>query len=299
MQRLSATQLVDALGLSGSMAAGSLEFLSDGTWSKRLHAGWAAHGGLVAAELAAVGFRGPRGVFDGRFGLYRSHLGDQGWHLERLTHDLGRRWELLDIALKPYPCCHFNHAFIDCAASLQQTAGFTADAVVRVQCLVPPAAMPIVCEPAETKRAPQSDYDAKFSLPYAVAAQLVRGHVDVDDFTDEAIRDAAVLHLAARVECMPEASEHFPRYFPGALRITLRDGRVLEQREVINRGSAERPLEPAAVAEKFLRNATRVLPLAQARELMTAVEEIDRARDIRHLANLCARTPAARQRTVA
>ena len=73
-------RLVDALGLSGSMASGLLEFLTDGTWSKRIHAGWAAHSGLVAARLGAEGFRGPRQVLDGRFGFYPSHLGAAAEH---------------------------------------------------------------------------------------------------------------------------------------------------------------------------------------------------------------------------
>jgi 2-methylcitrate dehydratase PrpD len=297
LQRLNAAGLVDALGLAGSMAAGSLEFLSDGSWAKRLHAGWAAHGGIVAAELAGAGFRGPRGVFDGRFGLYRNHLGERGWQLEALTRDLGRRWELLDIALKPYPCCHFNHAFIDCAAHLQRGAAFKADDVARIECFVPPPAMPIVCEPPEAKRVPQTDYDAKFSLPYALASQLLRGHVDVDDFTDAAIREPAALELAALVECAAEPTADFPRRFPGRLRITLRDGRILEHHEAVNRGSAERPLDPAAVRDKFLRNACRVLAADQAERLMETVGEIERLTHVGQITRLC--TPAAQRRTVA
>ena len=125
---LPAPRLADALGLSGSMASGLMEFLTDGTWSKRIHSGWAAHGGLVAARLAAAGFSGPRAVLDGRFGFYRSHLGDEGWQLDAVTRDLGRRWRLLEIALKPYPACHMTHAFIDCAASLRGEPGVSPDA---------------------------------------------------------------------------------------------------------------------------------------------------------------------------
>jgi len=287
MHGLHASQLVDALGLCGSMAAGSLEFLTDGSWAKRLHAGWAAHAGLVAAQLAARGFRGPRAIFEGRFGFYRSHLGECAWDLDALTDQLGQRWEMLDIGLKPYPCCHFTHAFIDCAAALQQRTPVAPEDISRIECFVPPPEIPIVCEPVANKKTPQTDYDAKFSLPYAVACQLVRGHVDVDDFTDAAIHDPAVLTLAQRVECLADPDTDFPRHFPGRLRVILRDGRALEHQERVNRGSRERPLDDTAVREKFSRNATRVLPAPQAAALLAAVDAIDSAASIRPLARLC------------
>jgi 2-methylcitrate dehydratase PrpD len=285
--QLNAVQLADALGLCASMAAGSMEFLTDGSWSKRLHAGWAAHGGIVSAQLAAAGFRGPRASLDGRFGLYRSHLGDRGWNLELITRDLGRRWEMLDIAVKPYPCCHFTHAFIDAVAALQQAHGIRADDIARIECLAAAPVMPIVCEPVATKHVPQTDYDAKFSIPYAVASQLVRGDVDLDAFTDAAIREPAVLQLAARVECRAHPEPDFPRVFPGHVRITLRDGRVLEQREPVNRGSAERPLTTEAVRTKFFRNATRAIPPAQADALAAAIERLEDAETILDVTRHC------------
>jgi 2-methylcitrate dehydratase PrpD len=281
---LPAPTLADALGLSGSMASGLMEFLTDGTWSKRIHSGWAAHGGLVAARLAAAGFTGPRAVLDGRFGFYRSHLGDDGWSLDAVIRDLGRRWHMLEIALKPYPACHMTHAFIDCAASLRDEIGVTADAIQAVQCFIHPREMPIVCEPRAAKLVPQTDYDAKFSLPYTVACMLVRGHVDLDDFTPEAIGDPALLDLARRVECLPDPAADYPRTFPGRLRLVLRDGRVLERDEPLNRGSAERPLSEAEVVAKFRRNAERALPAEQVDLLAAAVQNVDSAPSVRPLA---------------
>ena len=288
---LSAAETADALGLAGSLAAGSMEFLTDGTWSKRLHAGWAAQTGLLAAQLARQGFPGPRGVFDGRFGFYRSHLGDAGWSLEPLTAALGTHWHMLTIALKPYPCCHYNHAFIDAAAALQATHGLTADGIERIECFIHPRQIPVVCEPVASKRHPQTDYDAKFSLPYAVASSLARGHVDIDDFTSEAIADARVLDLAGRVECVGDPSADYPRRFPGRVRLTLRDRRVLEHAEPINRGSAERPLSAEEVEDKFRRNARRVLPAEQVAALIAAVHGVDRAPNVQTLAQLCVLVP--------
>jgi 2-methylcitrate dehydratase PrpD len=276
-------RLADALGLANSQAAGSLEFLTDGSWAKRMHGGWAAHSGLIAARLAAAGFSGPRGALDGRFGLYRSHLGDDGWDLSRLTAELGERWELLDTGLKPYPCCHYNHAFADCAAILRQRHSIRPSDIDHVECLIAPRQVPIVCEPEATKKAPQNDYDAKFSLPYAVASILVRGHLDVDDFTSEAIRDPEVLRLTQRVSYSDDADSDFPARFPGCVRIRLRSGQVVEHREVINRGSAERPLTQDEVSAKFLRNAARVVQPAAATAIAGAVQSLASAPNLSQL----------------
>jgi 2-methylcitrate dehydratase PrpD len=277
---LSSARLADALGLAGSQAAGLMEFLTDGTAVKRVHPGWAAHSGLLAARLAAAGVTGPRGVLDGRFGLYRSHLGDGEWDLSALTSNLGTRWHLLDISLKPYPCCHMNHAFIDCAAALQAQHGLAPESIEQIDCFIHPREAPVVCEPLPSKHTPQNGYDAKFSLPYAVASQFVRGHVAVDDFTAAAIREPAVLALARRVACHDDASNAYPRYFPGWMRVRLRDGRVLEHHEPINRGHAERPLSAAAVHEKFRRNAALATSAAAAEALAAAVTSLDAAPDL-------------------
>jgi 2-methylcitrate dehydratase PrpD len=289
---LAAAQLADALGLAGSQAAGSLEFLTDGTSAKRIHGGWAAHSGLVAARLAAAGFTGPRGTLDGRFGLYRSHLGDGGWDISTLSDRLGTRWALLDIGLKPYPCCHYNHAFIDCAAALRAAYGIAPDAIERIECFVAAREIPIVCEPEASKRTPQTDYDAKFSLPYAVASMFVRGHVDIDDFTDAAIRDAAVLDLTRRIVYRDDPDSDFPRRFGGRLRVHLHDGGAREHAEPINRGSAERPLTDDEVREKFRRNAMRRIAPDRTDAVIEAVSSIEQCADLSVLARgLC---PASR-----
>ena len=275
LANLSPDALANALGIAGSQASGLMEFLTDGTWVKRIHGGWAAHAGLVAAVLARYGFTGPRAVLDGRFGFYRTHLGEGGWDLTAVTDGLGERWHLLDTALKPYPCCHYNHAFIDAAAALRAAHALTPDAIERIECHIHARQVPVVCEPIASKRAPQTDYDAKFSLPYAVTSLFVRGHVDVDDFTPEAIREPAVLALAERTYYVEDPTSDFPRRFGGRLRVHLRNGGVLDHHEPINRGSAERPLTHAEVEAKFRHNAARSLPAVQVDRVIEAVAMLD------------------------
>jgi len=295
---LEARGIADAVGIAGSQAAGLLEFLSDGCDVKRIHAGWAAHAGIVAARLAQHGFSGPREVLEGRLGFYRSHLGENGWHLEPVTRDLGRRWHCAEIALKPYPCCHYNHAFADAALRLRHEHRIDPAEIERVECLVAAREIPIVCEPSAAKRAPQTEYGAKFSLPYAVACILVRGRLDLDDFTAPALADAEVLALAKRIDHSVDPTAEFPLRFGGAVQIHMRDGRVLEAREPVNRGSAERPLTRAEVEDKFRRSAGRSLSPRAADAIIGAIDALPRAAslDVLAAAVSLASPAAARER---
>ncbi len=268
---LPAETTINALGLAGSQAAGTMEFLTDGTWSKRLHPGWAVHSGIIAACLAENGFTGPKGTFDGRYSLYRTHLGDAGFDVATLTDGLGTTWHALDTNLKPYPCCHMTHAFIDGAKHLQQHHNVKVEQIEQIECFISPGEVAVVCEPLVTKHLPQTDYDAKFSLPYCVASMLIRGHVDLHDFTAEAIRDEAVLALTRRVAYREDPQSDYPKHFGGWLRIHLRDGRMLEHHEPVNRGHAERPLSDVDVQEKFRANASVAL---DSRRTNTVVESI-------------------------
>ncbi|PYN71569.1 MAG: hypothetical protein DMD96_35750 [Candidatus Rokuibacteriota bacterium] len=106
LERLDAGRLTAALGIAGSFASGVIEHLEDGSWVKRVHPGWAAHSGIVAAGLARGGFTGPATILEGRFGFYRTFLGSEP---ARAPFDtLGKEWETLRVGFKPYPCCHYN-----------------------------------------------------------------------------------------------------------------------------------------------------------------------------------------------
>jgi len=281
---LDADRLVAALGISGSLASGVLEFLEDGSWVKRLHPGWAGHSGIVAAGLARAGFTGPASILDGRFGFYRTFLGRDPD--PEPFKALGREWETLRIGFKPYPCCHYNHAYLDCALTLRNAHGLTPDSIDAVECLVPAGEVPIVCEPREAKLRPRTPYDAQFSLPYSVAAALVDGRVGLGTYSQERIADARVLALAARVAHTVDPDSKFPDGFPGWVRVRLTDGRVLEAREPDGRGSVRRPLALHAVVEKFRDNAAHALPPDAVARLEEAVLGLDDLSDVGMLPRL-------------
>ena len=284
LEGLDADRLAAALGVAGSLASGVLEFLEDGSWVKRLHPGWAAHSGIVAAGLARGGFTGPATILDGRFGFYRTFLGVEPDPAPFRT--LGTEWETLRIGFKPYPCCHYNHAYLDCALALRHAHGLTPEAIAAVECRVPAGEVPIVCEPREAKLRPRTPYDAQFSLAYSVAAALVDGRVGLDTYAPARIADERVLALAARVTHAVDPDSRFPDGFPGWVRVRLRDGRVLEAREPDGRGGARRPIEPQAVVAKFRDNAARALPPPAVARVEAAAQALDALADVGSLMRL-------------
>jgi 2-methylcitrate dehydratase PrpD len=281
--------LVNAFGLCGSQAAGILEFRD--SWLKRMHPGWAAHAGLVAAALGRHGFRGPATVLEGRHGFYATHLGTIPDASVAPTRDLGTRWTVRGIALKPYPFCHFIQGFVDAALVLRETEGFRAEDVERVDCPLDDRLQPIVGEPRELRVNPPTIYDALFSVPYLVSLALVKGRADMAALYDEPLDDPRILALAARVWCPPDPSSDYPRRWPGEVVITLRDGRRLRRCEPVTRGGPERPLSAADVEAKFFENATRAVTDAQARQIVKSVQKLETLPSVNGLIAVCVRRP--------
>ena len=282
---LDATQLTAALGLAGSFASGVMEHLADGSWVKRLHPGWAGHSGALAAALARGGVPGPATILEGRFGLYRAFLDAEP---DRRPFDtLGREWEIRRVGYKPYPCCHLNHAYLDCALELRRAPGVSADAIEAIECRVPAGEVPIICEPVDAKRRPRTTYDAQFSLPFSVASAFIDGAVGLDTYAPTRLADPSVLALAARVSHVIDPAAAFPQSFPGWVRIRLTDGRELETRVPHGRGGPERPLPDDALIAKFRDNARRALPPARVAAIERAVLELDRLKSVAELMRLC------------
>jgi len=252
--KLDRRQLVDAMGVAGSMASGIIEYLAEGTWTKRMHAGWAAQSGLRAALLARAGFSGPRTVFEGVHGLFHGFAHTAGGDYGALVGEFGTRWVTETIAFKPYPCGTMTHPYIDCARRLA-VHGVKAEDVREIVCEVAEGTVHRLWAPLPAKQKPPNGYAGKFSTPYCIAVGFVRGNVGLGDFTDEAVKDEAVLALAGKVRYEIDPDNPYPNNFTGHIRATLRDGRVVEERQPHMRGGAREPLTRRDIEEKFALNA--------------------------------------------
>ena len=268
---LDADEIANALGIAGSQSSGLFAALDDGTETKRLHPGWAAHAGVIAADLARRGFTGPRGVFESRNGFFPAFLAGERPDLSRLLRGLGYEWESTRIAIKPYPACHFVHAYMDAARRTRAKAGD----IEEVVCAVASPTVGIVCEPRAEKTAPSSAYSARFSLPFAVASALVGGRDAIGLFDEEARTDRRVLALAERVRYEIDDTLPFPKTYGGRLTILWRDGRERTIEEPVNRGHPDRPLADDDVAAKFVSNARRRLDEAAADKLAVTLDHLE------------------------
>jgi 2-methylcitrate dehydratase PrpD len=221
--RLEPSRLTNALGIAGSMASGIIEYLADGSSTKRMHPGWAAQSGLRAALLARAGFTGPRTVLEGVHGLFhgfaRTREGDYG----ALLDGFGERWVTETLAFKPYPCGTMVQPYVDCALRLRER-GVSPGDVAEIVCEVGEGTVHRLWEPLADKQRPPNGYAAKFATPYCIASALLKGGLGLDAFT-------------------------------GHVRATLRDGRSLEERQPNMRGGAQAPLARAEIEAKLADNA--------------------------------------------
>src|SRR5262245_46593934 len=245
--------MVDALGIAGSMAGGIIEYLAEGAWTKRLHAGWAAQSGLRAALLARAGFTGPRTVLEGTHGLFHGFAHSSKGDYAVLVENFGQRWVTETLAFKLYPCGTMTHPYVDCARRLAGR-GIAADDIEELVCEVGEGTVHRLREPLAAQQRPANGYAAKFSTPYCIAAGFVRGNVGLDSFTDAAVRDQVVRALAGKIRYVVDPANPYPRNFTGHIRARLHDGREIEERQPHMRGGAHAPLTRAEIEEKFALN---------------------------------------------
>jgi 2-methylcitrate dehydratase PrpD len=234
---LSKAQAINALGIAGSFASGSLEFLSDGSATKQLHPGWASHGGIVAAFLAAHGATGPATIIEGDSGLFRLFAVTSPSAAD-ITAALGERWLVSTTQIKPYPACQLSHASIDALKKLRPKLTDLA-AIERITFDIPAESVSIVCEPAAAKLRPRTPYEAKFSLQWCAAAMLVDGSLGVETFEPSELARPEILHLAERIGYRSFEADVAAASAPGKVEVATSGGTLQAEAAMSQRATQE------------------------------------------------------------
>lgn len=223
-----AEQVASAWGLGGSMASGSMQYLANGSWNKRLHPGLAAHDGLLALSFAEAGVAGAALPFEGRYGLLVGYTDEPAAHL--LTQDLGTRWVLTETAIKPYPSCRFTHGAVDVALELRGRLGGAPDSEGALTLQISPRAYQIVGGTEAHKTTPVNVVDGQFSVYFQAAIALLDGAVDWSSYQRLADPDVRALIGRLRVapdEAIPTAGATLSYTSVGEAPITVRRERPI------------------------------------------------------------------------
>lgn len=281
-------EISSAMGIATSMGSGIIEANRTGGSVKRIHCGWAAHGGVVAASMAREGVTGPPTVLEGRFGFFNAFLGDE-YDTNALLNGLGTRWELLKTAYKPYPTNHFTHSAIDCALALR-AQGVKASEIEEMELGVAAPVIRTIGEPRHEKIRPKSGYHGKFSAPYCLATAFLGGGglgVYLDDFQESTWNQPDRLELASKVKVVADevATKIFPTAFAAVLTVKTKDGKVYSHRVDASLGSKEAPLTKAQLLKKFDLNSSRFLD-AQALTQVLNLVKLEKENDLSSLMEL-------------
>ena len=288
---LDAERVASALGIALSQSAGSLQFLANGAWTKRFQVGWAAMAGLTAATLAREGFKGAAEALEGRHGFLHAYAPSPV--PERAVERLGREFELMATAVKPYPSCRYGHAGIDAALALRAEHDLRPEEIEEVTLGLSRSGMLLVGEPAAKKADPQNVVDGQFSGPFVIATALATGAMGWDSYGH--LQDPVIRALLPKIRCEhdPEIEAEFPANMSANLAVRAR-GQTFRRKVVVAKGEPANFLTEAELRAKFADLTDAVLGAERARTLADAVLAIDRTADIAALMRLATPIVAAR-----
>ena len=284
--KLGKKEMMNALGIAGSQAAGSMEFLSDGAFTKRLHPGWAAHSGIVAALLARENFTGPGTIIEGRFGFL--HAYSPGSNTAKVLQNWGDPYGVLQTSIKPHACCRYMQGPIDGILKIVGENRLDASRVEKVTLGILQAGFALIAEPESQKSNPKSVVDAQFSMPFGAAVAILNGKATLDEFTMEYINLAQVKELMNKVSCVKDAEleEEFPKKWPASVTLKTKDGKTYSTRIDFPKGDPENPLTWDELIAKFRNLIAPVFIEARQKEIIEKVSALEQEQDLNALSIL-------------
>lgn len=276
---LSPEQSSMAFGIAGSMASGSMAYLHDGAWTKRLHPGWSSHAGITAARLASAGFIGPNSILEGRYGFLRAYSSDS----DKRQLKRGTDFAIMDVSLKPYACCRYMHGPIDCLLEIRDRHQPDPEEIAHIRCGVLTGGRGLIADPIEQKRQAKNIVDAQFSMPFGAAIALLSGQAGMAVFTEQWLHNPTVRTLMQRVECYSssELDDHYPVEWRAEAEVQMRDGRAFHAATRYPLGDPHNPLSWQQLEARFHELVAFVIEEENKREqIIKNVRELEHLRSI-------------------
>ena len=279
-------QQIYALGIAGSQASGSMEFLSEGAFTKRFNAGWAAHSGVIAAVLASQGFIGPRTSIEGRYGFLNAYSPSP--LPDKLTEAWGNPYIITRTSIKPHACCRYKQGPIDGILKIMDENGLQPEDIERIVLGILEAGFLLVAEPDDAKKNPQSVVEAQFSMPFGAAVAAVYGKAALNEYTLEKMQDPKVNELMKKVDCIkdPEIETNFPEKWPASVRITSRQGKRYYTRVDYPKGDPENPLTWDELEQKFHELTSPVFRKEKRENIIEIIHKLEKEKDLDTLVQL-------------
>lgn len=273
-------EMLSAMGIAGSQSAGSMEYLAQGTWTKRFHPGWAAHSGMIAAQLARKGFRGPTTIIEGRDGFL--HAYSNGADGSKVLEGIGSGFEILRTSVKPHGCCRYMQPPIDAILKIMKENDLRQERVEKVKVGILRAGAHLIAEPSEEKYRPQSIVDAQFSMPFGAAVAVLYRKAGLEEFHLSKIRSEEVKRMMKQVECFvdPDLEKTFPKQWCATAEIFTKDEQRYFAKVEYCKGDPENPLSWDELIEKFHDLSSRFMTKERRLKIVDQVRGLEKIRDL-------------------
>jgi len=278
----SASVLENAFGINGSQAAGSLQFLENGAWNKRIHTGLTAHNAILALRFAQAGALGAGDALEGRCGFFRGYT--DGANPQHVVRTLGERFAIDETAFKPYPSCRYSHAALDLLRDIVAEQKLVPGSVKSVRIGIPRKGLDLIGVPEAAKRTPHSIVDGQFSMHFLAAVALTRGRMTWDDYA--LLGDPEIARTIERIEVYvdPEIEARFPT-MAVSVEIVTGDG-TIRRVNWTPKGEPDKPLSWDEVETKFTSLARAVYDDAHCSRIVKMVRSLELLDEIGELTTL-------------
>jgi len=279
--KLDKEQIKCAFGIAGSFPSGSLEWLSDGSMTKRFHGGKAASEGIISASLAQKGFSAPRTAFEGENGIFKIY---QVQRPEKtLVEELGQRFDVLKSYLKYYPCCTCNGPVIDAILDLKERWSLQHENIRKIEVKLRNTCFSLVGKPIEKKRNPDTILDAQMSAPYCIAVALLDGEAFPQQFTLSKLKDPTIKEIMQKISVEWDESmelEGSPRPVPAEIVVLTTDGKELRKRVDYQKGTYRNPLTDDEIKMKFSMCVEGKFSETVRNQLITYIDRLEYSPDV-------------------